>query len=582
MKSKGLKLILKYLRANRGRILAASVFAVFSAVAQAFIPSQIRRIGDYIQENFRGDFDIGGIKGAVITAVILVLAFGIFYIIEDVIVAKAVGRIGESLRDELNTRLNRIPLSVMDTYQTGDLQSRFMSDIDIITSSILDNIAPAPANVIKLLLILTLMLTTNVYMTISILLVTIIGLLLVALVMRKVGPELAAQQAYMGELNSVVEETISGHMVVKAFHCEEDVREDFEKKNGSVKKSMRRAQFLNSLIQPFLTFNANIGYVAVAMTAAILFSAAPGTLTIGGMAAFILYTPMLADPVNGVISLASATQQAIASADRIAAILDAPEIQDLYEGQKHLPGRARGDVTFEHVRFGYLPEQVVLKDLSAVIKAGQKVAIVGPTGAGKSTLINLLMRFYEPRSGRILIDGIPIAELSHEELQANMGMVLQDTWTFQGSIRENIIYSSEGVTEEKLKEIVEDCGLTFFVETLPEGLDTVIGEQSDISAGQRQLITIARALAKDAPILILDEATSNVDTRSELLIQRAIDRLTKGRTSFVIAHRLSTIKNADCIFVMKDGDVVEMGTHEELLKNKGLYAEIYRSQFDPA
>ncbi|MBO6108013.1 MAG: ATP-binding cassette domain-containing protein [Eubacterium sp.] len=339
----------------------------------------------------------------------------------------------------------------------------------------------------------------------------------------------------------------------------------------------------------------------------------PDSLTIGGMAAFILYAPMLGDPVNAIISFSSSMQMASASADRVGQILEADEIEDesirkiLKDTQDDpagavtgspgsLPGQmdssdnkddsagagktVRGDVRFEHVRFGYLPEQIVLKDLSATVKAGQKVAIVGPTGAGKSTLINLLMRFYEPTGGQIYIDDIPISGISMIELHRYLGMVLQDTWTFQGTIRDNIIYSTEGVTEEKLDRIIKDCGLSHLIETLPDGLDTVISEQSDISAGQRQLLTIARALAKDAPILILDEATSNVDTRSELLIQRAIDRLTDGRTSFVIAHRLSTIKNADCIFVMKDGDVVEMGRHDELLEQGGLYSELYYSQFD--
>ena len=580
--NKGLGVIWRFIRANLKRIIVASVLAVFSAVAMAFIPGQIQAIGDYMQENYGGSFEVSALITPIIIAVTLLVVYGIFYIIEDVVVAKAVGRIGQDIRDALNVKLSRTPISVMDTYQTGDVQSLFMNDVEVITSSILDNLAPAPANVIKLLLLLVLMLLTNVIMTVSVTIATVIGIFLTALVMKKAQPHLAAQQQSIGELNAVIEESISGHMIIKSFHCEADMMDDFEVKNNDVKKNTKKAQFLMSMVQPFLTFNANLGYVAVAVTAAILFSVSPDSLTIGSMAAFILYTPMIADPINAVMSLASSLQQASASAERISVVLDDPEIENLEAaGPASTAARVKGDVTFEHVRFGYLPDQIVLKDLSATVKAGQKVAIVGPTGAGKSTLINLLMRFYEPQGGRILLDGVPITELSHEELQASMGMVLQDTWTFQGTVRDNIIYSTEGVTEEKLKQIVDDCGLTFFVETLPDGLDTVIGEQSDVSAGQRQLLTIARALAKDAPVLILDEATSNVDTRSEALIQKAIDRLTEGRTSFVIAHRLSTIKNADCIFVMKDGDVVEMGRHEELLEQGGLYSELYYSQFDP-
>ena len=580
--NKGLGVIWRFIRANLKRIIVASVLAVFSAVAMAFIPGQIQAIGDYMQENYGGSFEVSALITPILIAVTLLVVYGIFYIIEDVVVAKAVGRIGQDIRDALNVKLSRTPISVMDTYQTGDVQSLFMNDVEVITSSILDNLAPAPANVIKLLLLLVLMLLTNVIMTVSVTIATVIGIFLTALVMKKAQPHLAAQQQSIGELNAVIEESISGHMIIKSFHCEEDMMDDFEVKNNDVKKNTKKAQFLMSMVQPFLTFNANLGYVAVAVTAAILFSVSPDSLTIGSMAAFILYTPMIADPINAVMSLASSLQQASASAERISVVLDDPEIENLEAaGSASTNARVKGDVTFEHVRFGYLPDQIVLKDLSATVKAGQKVAIVGPTGAGKSTLINLLMRFYEPQGGRILLDGVPITELSHEELQASMGMVLQDTWTFQGTVRDNISYSTEGVTEEKLKQIVDDCGLTFFIETLPDGLDTVIGEQSDVSAGQRQLLTIARALAKDAPVLILDEATSNVDTRSEALIQKAIDRLTEGRTSFVIAHRLSTIKNADCIFVMKDGDVVEMGRHEELLEQGGLYSELYYSQFDP-
>lgn len=590
MEKKGRKLIWRFVRINKGRIILAAVFALIAAVSQAFLPTQIQKIGDYIQENMGGDFEFDGILPYMLISIGLLLVYVVFTIAQQVSSSKAVGKIGQGLRDEMNIKLSKTKISVTDTYRVGDIQSRFSSDINNITASILDTIAPAPANMIKLLLLLILMFITNVYMTISVLIATVIGFLLVSFVVKKTRKHIVDQQRTIGELNSVVEESISGHMVIKSFHCEEDMINEFMSRNEAVRSSSRKSQFMQGIVQPLLIFFANFNYIAVAITAAVLFSIMPDSLTIGGMAAFILYAPMLGDPVNAMISFSSSMQTASASADRIAEIMEADEIDDdsireeltadVSDVSVQEKKSVRGEVRFEHLRFGYLPEQIVLKDLSATVSAGQKVAIVGPTGAGKSTLINLLMRFYEPNSGQIYIDGTPISEISLRDLHDSLGMVLQDTWTFQGTIRDNILYSTEGVTEEKLADIVEECGLSHLINTLPDGLDTVISEQSDISAGQRQLLTIARALAKDAPILILDEATSNVDTRSEALIQKAVDRLTEGRTSFVIAHRLSTIRNADCIFVMKDGDVVEMGKHEELLEKNGLYSELYYSQFD--
>ena len=590
MEKKGRKLIWRFVRINKGRIILAAVFALIAAVSQAFLPTQIQKIGDYIQENMGGDFEFDGILPYMLISIGLLLVYVVFTIAQQVSSSKAVGKIGQGLRDEMNIKLSKTKISVTDTYRVGDIQSRFSSDINNITASILDTIAPAPANMIKLLLLLILMFITNVYMTISVLIATVIGFLLVSFVVKKTRKHIVDQQRTIGELNSVVEESISGHMVIKSFHCEEDMINEFMTRNEAVRTSSRKSQFMQGIVQPLLIFFANFNYIAVAITAAVLFSIMPDSLTIGGMAAFILYAPMLGDPVNAMISFSSSMQTASASADRIAEVLEADEIDDdsimeeltanVSDVSVQEKKSVRGEVRFEHLRFGYLPEQIVLKDLSATVSAGQKVAIVGPTGAGKSTLINLLMRFYEPNSGQIYIDGTPISEISLRDLHDSLGMVLQDTWTFQGTIRDNILYSTEGVTEEKLADIVEECGLSHLINTLPDGLDTVISEQSDISAGQRQLLTIARALAKDAPILILDEATSNVDTRSEALIQKAVDRLTEGRTSFVIAHRLSTIRNADCIFVMKDGDVVEMGKHEELLEKNGLYSELYYSQFD--
>ncbi len=585
--SKGNALLRQIIRNNMKVIISSMICAVIAAVAQALLPMQIQRLGDHLQQNIGGDIRMDMVMPYLRSAIGLLVFFAAFYIAQNLLVAKASGYIGSNLRVKLNDKLNRIPVSVADKYMVGDIQSRFMKDVDTICTSILNTFAPAPANIIKLVLLLVVMFMTNPYMTLAVIVAEFAGLVILAIVVQKTGPHLKSQMESLGNLTAYTEESISGHMVIKAFHCEEDIKNEFGKRNKKVGYDSKKAQFLQGLLQPLLSFNSNLSYVVVVVTAAAIFSVKPGTLTIGGMTAFILYAPMIAEPMNSMIQFVSALQQALVSADRVAEILDAPELKkdevekDGAEKGSFAKERLLGDVEFEHVTFGYDPNQIVLHDLSAKVKAGQKVAIVGPTGAGKSTFVNLLMRFYEPQGGRITVDGVPVTELGYERLHDNIAMVLQDTWTFEGSIRDNIVYSTKGVTEDKLNSIVEDCGLSYYVGTLPDGLDTVISERSDISAGQKQLLTIARALAKDAPVLILDEATSNVDTRSELLIQRAIDRLTKDRTSFVIAHRLSTIQNADCIFVMKDGDVVEMGSHEELLEKKGLYSDLYHSQFEP-
>ena len=575
MKKKGL--FISKLSAYKWRIITASVLGLIGSTAQMLVPNQIKKISEYLEEHMGGEIEIQSVLPIIIITVGLIAAYCILTLFGNMLVTKVTGKIGYDVREALNKKIDRIPLSFMDKMSVGDLQSRMTNDVDTMTNAMLDVTIKIPANIISLILILILMFTTNVYMSLSLIAATLIGFMISAFVLGKCKPHTVLMQNSMGEVNSVISETLSGHLVVKAFGCEKDMIDNFEDKNEKMRKASKHTRFYSGIIYPIMTFAGNLGYIAVCITAAILFSTG-GNITLGSLAAFILYAGIVAMPLSELINSLSVLQPATAAADRIEEMIDAEEMTDP-DGSVHSTD-IKGAVVFDHVKFGYTPEQVVLKDLSAVIRPGQKIAIVGPTGAGKSTFVNLLMRFYEPQEGTISLDGIPISQMDRDYLHSLIGMVLQDTWTFNGSIRDNIVYSTPGVTEEKLEEIVNECGLKFYLDTLPDGLDTVIGEQSEISAGQRQLITIARAMAKDAPVLILDEATSSIDTRTELLIQKALDALVKGRTSFVIAHRLSTIRNADCIFVMKDGDVIEMGSHDELIAKNGFYKELYYSQFD--
>ena len=416
-------------------------------------------------------------------------------------------------------------------------------------------------------------------MTIIAIVILPISVGLVSFVVKKSQSYFKTQQEYLGHINGQIEETYGGHMVVKSFNKEKDMVDTFDKTNAVLYSSAWKSQFFSGMMQPIMMFVGNLGYVAVAISGAAL--AIRGTIQIGDIQAFIQYVKNLTQPVQQVAQVTNMMQQMAAAAERVFELLEEKEEEKIVENPVSTEG-IKGEVTFEHVKFGYNPDQIIIKDFSAEVHPGQKVAIVGPTGAGKTTMVNLLMRFFEVNSGRITIDGVATTDLRREDVHELFGMVLQDTWLFEGTIRENLVYNMEGITDEQLETVCKACGLDKFVHSLPQGFDTVLSESTTISAGQKQLLTIARAMLQNAPMLILDEATSSVDTRTELLIQRAMDELTKGRTSFVIAHRLSTIKNADLILVMRDGDVIESGTHEQLMEQNGFYAELYNSQFAQA
>ena len=490
-------------------------------------------------------------------------------------------KISYRMRGELSEKINRVPQKYFNTTSQGDILSRITNDVSTLQQGLTNSLPTIISAATQFIGCLIMMFVTEWRLALISLGVTLIGLVLTVLIMSRSQKYFAARQKSLGELNGYVEEMYSGHEVVRISRAGRKVDEHFDKLNAAVYDANWRSQFLSGMMQPLMNIVGNIAYVAVCVFGSIL--AMNGTIDFGVIVSFILYVRLFTSPLTQIAQGMTNLQTASASAHRIFDFLESEELPDESEKTQSL-STVRGHVRFDHVRFSYpdTPDKIIIKDFSAEVQPGQKVAIVGPTGAGKTTMVNLLMRFFELNGGSISIDGVPICDMRREDVHKLFGMVLQDTWLFEGTVRENLVYNMQGITDEQLMRVCRACGLDKFVRSLPNGLDTVLSESTSISAGQKQLLTIARAMLQNAPMLILDEATSSVDTRTELLIQRAMDELTKGRTSFVIAHRLSTIKNADLILVMRDGDVIESGTHDELMQRGGFYAELYNSQFEQA
>ena len=495
------------------------------------------------------------------------------------IMATVTQKVSKRLRNDISEKINRLPMGYYHHHSTGDVLSRVTNDVDMIGMSLNMSIGTLVSAITLFVGSLIMMLKTNLIMTGTGILATIIGFALMMMIMGHSQKYFTRQQKHLGELNGHIEEMYTGHTVVKAYNGEEEAIAEFHELNGKLRDSGFKAQAMSGLMMPIMTFIGNLGYVAVCLVGAAL--AMDGKISFGVIVSFIMYIRFFTQPLSQLAQASQQLQSAGAAASRVFEFLDAEEMEDESNKTATLTD-TKGDVTFSHVQFGYEPGKMIINDFSAKAKAGQKVAIVGPTGAGKSTIINLLMRFYEINSGEIKIDGVPTSSLKREEVHSQFCMVLQDTWLFEGTVRENLIYCSENKSEEKMKEACKAVGLDHFIHTLPKGYDTVLDDQVNLSQGQKQQLTIARAMIADKPILILDEATSSIDTRTELQIQQAMDELMKGRTSFVIAHRLSTIKNSDLILVLKDGDVIESGNHEELMEKKGFYADLYNSQFEQA
>ena len=570
-----------YMHKSLGVVILALVLAALSAVLTIIGPDQVGKIATIMSDGLLSGIDLAAVaRVGVLLAVIYGLS-ALFGFIQHYIMASVTLRMSYRMRAELSEKINRVPQKYFNFHAQGDILSRITNDISTLQQGLTNSLPTIISAATQFLGCLIMMFVTEWRLALAALGITLVGLLLVVLIMSRSQKYFTARQESLGKLNGYVEEMYSGHEVVRISRAGGPVGKTFDVLNDAVYDANWRSQFLSGVMQPLMNVIGNLSYVAVCVLGSIL--AIQGIIDIGVIVSFILYVRLFTSPLTQIAQGMTNLQTASASAHRIFDFLGSEEMPDESE-KPELPRPVRGEVDFEHVRFSYpdSPDKIIIKDFSAHVAPGQKVAIVGPTGAGKTTMVNLLMRFYEIADGCIKIDGVPSQDLRREDVHKLFGMVLQDTWLFEGTVRENLVYNLPDVTDEQLNRVCRACGLDKFVRSLPDGFDTVLSESTSISAGQKQLLTIARAMLQNAPMLILDEATSSVDTRTELLIQRAMDKLTENRTSFVIAHRLSTIKNADLILVMKDGDVIESGTHETLMQQNGFYAALYNSQFDQA
>ena len=572
----------RYGKAYLPLILLALVFSSVAAVFVILTPSKIQEVTDLIKE---GIFTPAGVDmdkvlatGMVVVAFILTYAIAAF--VGRILSSEATHRLSRRLRSEIGAKIDRLPLRYFDSNATGDILSRITNDVDTISQTLGTSIAELLSGATQFIGVIIMMFTVNYilsFVTIGASLFGFVGVSIVVAISQKF---FRARQKCLGEMNGYIEEMYSNHKMVKAFNAEGLAKNEFGDINGRLRTNNRRAMFLSSLMGPIMNFTGNLSYALVFIVGVSLAINGNG-VTFGVIIAFTLYARQFSNPLTTFAQSLSSMQQASAASSRVFEMLDAEELEDEKEKLSSFKD-VKGDVTFDHVSFSYDPSREIIHDFSADLKAGMKVAIVGPTGAGKTTMVNLLMRFYDVGKGEIRIDGVNIRDYKREAIHDLFDMILQDTWLFNGTVRENLVFNKEGVDQVTLDKVCEAVGLDHYVASLPNGYDSPIDENTSLSEGQKQQLTIARAIINDSPMLILDEATSSVDTRTEIRIQKAMDELTKGRTSFVIAHRLSTIKNADVILVMKDGDIVEHGPHKELLAKGGFYAELYNSQFQKA
>ncbi len=570
--------LLKYCKRSMPAIIVALVIAVASAVFSIIGPKYVGKISDYIAAAVQNPFAPMEWERIVKIAFFLVTIYSIgavFSYVQGYIMNSVTQRTSKSLRKDISHKINKLPLKYFDSNTYGDILSRVTNDVDLIAQSLNQSVVMLVTSVTMLFGVLIMMFTINWIMAFAAIGATLIGFVFMMLIMKASQKYFFAQQVNLGAANGHVEEIYAGHNVVKVLGGEKRAREAFGAINDKLYTSSWKSQYLSGLMMPIMNFVGNLGFVAVCVVGGAL--AIAGKINVGVIISFMIYVRLFTNPLSQIAQGMNSMQSAAAASERVFEFLEEPELVP-DAPVTHLDS-VQGEVEFKNVHFGYDPQKTIINDFSAHVYPGQKVAIVGPTGAGKTTMVNLLMRFYEVNAGSITIDGVDIKDLTRENIHDLFGMVLQDTWLFEGTVRENIVYSKTDASDEKVIQAAKAAGLDHFIRTLPHGYDTVLDDKTSISAGQKQLITIARAMVEDAPMLILDEATSSVDTRTEVLIQEAMDALTKGRTSFVIAHRLSTIKNADLILVMKDGDVIESGNHNDLIAKGGFYADLYNSQF---
>ncbi|MDR1070495.1 MAG: ABC transporter ATP-binding protein/permease [Gracilibacteraceae bacterium] len=572
-------------RGNRMSLITlALVVASLSAVFQFIGPDKLKDMANEIGRGLpaliggrAGVIDMSAVTGIGLLLVGFYAVSAILNLVENLILADVTVKISRNMRTDIAQKINKIPLKYFDRRSYGDVLSRVTNDADAIGQALNESLDTLVKAVTVLAGSLVMMFYTNWIMALTAVGASALGLVSMTLIMSRSQKYFSAQQRQLGAVNGLIEEIYSGHNVVKVYNGGRETKKIFEEINEKLCESGWKSQFMSALMPPLMGFIGNLGYVAVCVAGAALVMS--GAISFGVIVAFMMYVRLFTQPLSQLGQSAQHLQRAAAASERVFEFL----------GEEELPGESgsarrleniRGDVEFRHVRFGYEKDQVVIKDFSAKIKAGQKIAVVGPTGAGKTTLVNLLMRFYEIDGGGIYLDGVPTSQVTRENVHEQFCMVLQDTWLFEGTVRENVVYSQKDAGEAEVVSACKAVGLHHFIQTLPRGYDTVLDDKTNLSAGQKQLVTIARAMVRNAPLLILDEATSSVDTRTERIAQAAMDKLTQGRTSFVIAHRLSTIRNADMILVMKDGDIIESGNHEELLAQGGFYAGLYNSQFE--
>ncbi len=591
-KPKDFNATMKKLLAYCKKYLAAILIALFAAaggtILQIIGPDRLKTLTNEIMKGLPSLADGVPVLGAIDMSAVLSIALSLaalygfsllLNLLQSQIMASVTQRISQQMRTDISEKINRLPLKYFDTTSFGNVLSYVTNDADAIGQTLSQSLGTLITSFTMLAGSLVMMLYNSWVLTLTAIAASALGFVFMMLIMKRSQKYFAAQQTELGSINGHIEEIYTGHNLVKVYNGSRAAKAVFEKSNEALYRSAWKSQFLSGLMMPVMGFVGNLGYVAVCVIGAAL--AVNGSITFGVIVAFMLYIRLFTQPLSQIAQSMNNLQRTAAASERVFLFLDEPELEREDEKQPLLQ-HIEGSVDFRHVRFGYRSDQPVIHDFSAHIQPGQKVAIVGPTGAGKTTMVNLLMRFYELDGGEICIDNIPIQSVPRENVHAQFGMVLQDTWLFEGTIRENIVYSKPGVTDQEVVSACKTVGLHRFIRTLPKGYDTVLNDKASLSEGQKQLLTIARAMIQNAPLLILDEATSSVDTRTERMVQAAMDRLTAGRTSFVIAHRLSTIKNADLILVMKGGDIIESGTHEALLTKGGFYAELYNSQFEAA
>lgn len=576
---KSMKELIGYVKPFWWLIVVALLFAIVATICNIISP---KKLGDLSQNIFtglalNGKVDLSSLTNIGITLIVIYVLAIVFEYAKSWIMTGVTQKITYRFRKDISEKINKVPLSYFDTQSYGDVLSRITNDVDTISQTLNQSIIQLFTSITMFLGVLIMMFTISYKVALISLLIiplSLIGLLLIVKFSQKYFKK---QQVNLGELNGYVEEMYSGHVIIKAYNKEEATLKDFGKINKELHDSSWKSQFLSGLMNPVMNFIGNLAYVVICVfTASLILK---GEIGFGAITSFVIYIRLFTQPLNQIAQVSNNLQSTAAASERVFEFLSAEEMEDESHFVKKLE-HVQGKVEFKNVSFGYEPNQIIIKNFSALVQPGQKVAIVGPTGAGKTTIVNLLMKFYNVTSGDILIDDVSIKQLTRENVHDIFGMVLQDTWLFEGSVKENLAYGKSNISMEKIKEACQAAHIQHFIESMSHGYDTILDEDSNISQGQKQLFTIARAMIEDAPMLILDEATSSVDTRTEELIQDAMDRLTKGRTTFVIAHRLSTIKNADMILVMKDGDIIEKGTHDELMALKGFYCNLYNSQFE--